>query len=67
MLLGRCKLNTIEILISKFLINSYISHDEFVSVKNSLGEHNKMKKEIKTLKVLWNILCKSNGNLFCQI
>ena len=67
MLLGRYKLNTIEIPISKFLINSYISHDEFVSVKNSLGEHNKMKKEIKTLKVLWNILCKNNGNLFCQI
>ena len=28
-LLGKDKLNTIEVLISKVLINSYISHDEF--------------------------------------
>ena len=30
MLLGKDKLNTIEVLISKSLIESYISHDEFV-------------------------------------
>ena len=30
-LLGKDKLNTIEVIISKALINSYISHDEFVS------------------------------------
>ena len=30
-LLGKDKLNTIEVLISKALIDSYISHDEFVS------------------------------------
>ena len=35
-LLGKDKLNTIEALISKFLINSYISHDEFVSVNSVL-------------------------------
>ena len=34
-LLGKNKLNTIEVLISKALINSYISH-EFVSVNNDL-------------------------------
>ena len=28
-LLGKYKLNTIEVLISKALINSYISHDKF--------------------------------------
>ena len=38
MLLGKDKLNTIEILISKALIDSYISHDEFVSVNNVLRE-----------------------------
>ena len=33
-LLGKDKLNTIEVLISKALIDSCISHDEFVSVNN---------------------------------
>ena len=46
-LLGKDKLNTTEILISKSLIDSYISHDEFVSVKNVVREFNDMKKEIK--------------------
>ena len=35
-LLGKDKLNTIEVLISKALVDSYISHDEFVSVNNVL-------------------------------
>ena len=46
-LLGKYKLNTIEVLISKALIDSYITHDEFVSVNNLLREYNEMKKEIK--------------------
>ena len=46
-LLGKDKLNTIEVPISKALIDSYISHDEFVSVNNVLKEYNEMKKEIK--------------------
>ena len=46
-LLGKDKLNIINVLISKALIDSYISHDEFVSVKNALKEYNEMKKEIK--------------------
>ena len=37
-LLGKDKLNTIEFLISKALINSYISHYEFFSVNNVLRE-----------------------------
>ena len=36
MLLGKDKLNTVEFLISKTLIDSYIIHDEFVSVNNIL-------------------------------
>ena len=36
LLLGKDKLNTIEVLISKTLIDSYYSHDEFVSVNNVL-------------------------------
>ena len=35
-LLGKNKLNSIEILISKILIDSYISHDDFVSKYNVL-------------------------------
>ena len=46
-LLGKDKLNIINVLISKTLIDSNISHDEFVSVKNALKEYNEMKKEIK--------------------
>ena len=41
------RLNTTEVLISTFLTDSYISNDKFVSVKNILGEYNKMKEEIK--------------------
>ena len=46
-LLPKDKLNTIEVLVSKSLINSYISYDEFVSVNNALREYNKMKEGIK--------------------
>ena len=46
MLLGKYKLNTIEVPISKALVDSYISHNEFVSIKNLLREYNEMKKEI---------------------
>ena len=46
-LLGNDTLNTIEVLISKALIGSYIIHDEFVLVNNVLREYNEMKEEIK--------------------
>ena len=46
-LLGKTKLYTIEVVISKSLINSYISHDGFVSVNNVLREYNEIKEEIK--------------------
>ena len=44
-LLGRDKLSTKEVLIYKALIDSYISHEEFVSVNNVLREYNEMKKK----------------------
>ena len=47
-LLGKDKLNIIEFLISKTLIDLYISHDEFVSVNNILREYNGIKEEMKT-------------------
>ena len=46
-LLGKDKLNIIEVLISKSFIDSYISHDQYVSVDIISREYNEMKKEIK--------------------
>ena len=46
-LLVKTKLDTIKDLFSKFLIDSYISHDKFVSVNNALREYNDMKVKIK--------------------
>ena len=48
MLLGKDKLNIIEVMISKALIESYISHDEFLSVNDVLREYNEMKEESKS-------------------
>ena len=47
MLLGKAKLNAIEVLISKALIDTYISCDEFSSINNVLREYNEMKEVIK--------------------
>ena len=49
-LLAKSKLSSIKILISKTLIDSNISHDEFVLINNVLKEYNDMKEEIKNLK-----------------
>ena len=43
----KCKLNTIEVLISKDLINSCINDDKFISMNNVLREYNEMKDEMK--------------------
>ena len=49
-LLVKSKLNSIEVLISKALIDSNISHGEFVVINNVLQKDDGMKKEIKYLK-----------------
>ena len=49
--LAKSKWNTIEVLISKSLIDSNISHIKFVSINNMLKEYEKMKEEIKSLKI----------------
>ena len=46
-LLAKSKLNSIEVLISKAIIDSNISHDEFVLINNVLKEFLDMKEEIK--------------------
>ena len=47
-LLAQCKLNSIEVLISKALIYSNIIHDKFVSKNNVLKEYDDMKEETKS-------------------
>ena len=49
-LLAKSKLNSIEVLIFKALIDSVISSDEFVSINNALKEYNEMKEETRILK-----------------
>ena len=46
-LLAKSKLNKIEVLIAKALIDSNISHDEFVLTNNVLKEYIKMNEYIK--------------------
>ena len=43
-------LSSIEVLISKALIDSVISHDEFVITNYTIKEYNEMTEEIKNLK-----------------
>ena len=45
-LLAKFKLNSIEVLISKALIDSVISHDEFILINNVVKKSNEMKEEI---------------------
>ena len=49
-MLAKSKLNSMEVLISKALIDPVISYDEFVLINNVLNEYNEMKEEIKNLK-----------------
>ena len=50
-LLAKSKLIRIEALISKFLIDSNTSQDEFVSINNVLKEYEVMKEEIQNLRL----------------
>ena len=45
MLLSKSKANSIEVLLSKALIDSVISHEEFVLINNVLKEYNEMKED----------------------
>ena len=50
-LLAKSKLNGTEVLISKALIGSNISHDELVLINNVLKEYDNMKEAIKNLRL----------------
>ena len=51
-MLKKNKLNTIEVLIYRALIDSCISHGEFVLVNNVLREYGDMKEEAQIIKNL---------------
>ena len=44
---AKSELNSIEILICKTLVDSFVSHDEFVLINNVTKEYDEMKEEIK--------------------
>ena len=48
-LLAKAKLNSVDVIISRALINSNITHDELVSINNVLEEYNDITKEIRSL------------------
>ena len=47
--LQNLKSNSIEVLISKTLIDSNINHDRFVLINNVLNEYDDTKEEVKNL------------------
>ena len=49
-LLGKSKLNSIQVLISKTLIDGYMIHDKFVLINNLMRKNDNMKEHNKTLK-----------------
>ena len=67
MLLAKTKLNSIEILISKTLIDSYISHGETISINNVLQEYDEKKKKKKSTILTKNVfdVIKKNSNIKC--
>ena len=66
MFLGKNKSDTIEVLLFKALVDSYIIPDEFVSLNNRLREYNMFKEEIKKFRGV-HYIYESNGNLLCQL
>ena len=55
-MLAKSKWNSIEVLISKALIDSNISNDEFVSINNVLKEYYDMKEKIKNFNGKWKFI-----------
>ena len=55
-LLPKSKLNSMQVLISKALIDANISHDEFVSINNVLKEYDKINQKCNKLFSLKKIL-----------
>ena len=52
-MLAKSKLNSIEVLVSKAIIDSAFGFNEFVLINHVLKEYDKMKEEIKNLNISW--------------
>ena len=66
----KSKLNSIEVSISKALIDSNISHGEFVLTNNMLEEYDNMKEEIKKINNLIDLrtkLCNSLSEILVYL
>ena len=63
-LLGKDKLNTTEVWNSKALIDSYISHDEFISVNSVLREYYEI-KEIKNPEIFVEYIVLKTMKTYC--
>ena len=50
-LLAKTKLNIMELLVSKVLVDLDISHDKLVPVNNALRKYNNMKETVKSPKI----------------
>ena len=48
--LKRSKLKRIKTLVSQVLIDTEISHEEFITISNGKDEYEKMKENIRTMK-----------------
>ena len=51
-LLAKTELNTIDVLFSRVLIDSYFSHNTFFLVNNVLRKYSKMKEAIKNRTII---------------
>ena len=50
-MVARCKLNSIEALISQALINSEISHKDFATIINQKEYYRRLKEYIRLIKI----------------
>ena len=64
--LGKDNLNTIEVLISKSLIDSYISLHGFVSINNVLTEQNRKTKQNRLMLLLNCAACNKKKSTFIK-
>ena len=67
-MLTKVKLNSLEVLISKTLMDSNISYDQFVLINNVLREYEDMKEEIISLSKIFYSICElmSSNCLKCR-
>ena len=57
-LLAKSKLNSIEVLICKALIDLVISHHEFFLINNVLKEYNEMKEDLNSSSKIFSLFTK---------